>query len=123
MCEAQSGVCCVSESWSIPEDPRWFASENGRAAILTNPDALSGICVLARTAADYVAVKYKGLHIISTYLSPNVGINVFAELLDELNEFIRTTQGEIIVCGDFNAKYLGLHRDGQKGGDDSGLGS
>lgn len=78
MCETSSGLCCVSEPWLVLEDHRWFASENERA-VLVNPDALPGVCTLARKATDFVAVKYKNLHIISVYLSPNVGIRDFEE--------------------------------------------
>lgn len=52
MCEAQKRLCCVSEPWLIPDDPRWFASENERAAVFINPDALIGMCTLARAAED-----------------------------------------------------------------------
>lgn len=96
----------MSEPWLVPEDTRWFESENGRAAILANSDIFVGACVLERVATDFVAVKYKRLHLISVYLSPNVGIGDFAELLGSLSEYLRTVHGEIIVCGDFNAKSI-----------------
>lgn len=103
--ETSTGLCCISEPWFVPdEDNRWFVSENARAAILVNTDVLSGACILARVATDYVACLYKKLCVISVYLSPNVGIGDFIELLRDLGDFLRTVTGEIIISGDFNAK-------------------
>lgn len=93
--ETGTGLCCISEHWFVPdEDNRWFASENARAAILVNTDVLSGACVLARVAADYVACLYRKLCVISVYLSPNVGTGDFIELLRDLGDFLRTITGE-----------------------------
>lgn len=104
MGEAQKGLCCVSEPWFVPNDPRWFASEGGRAAILINPDALDGVCALVKATEDFVMVRYKGLFIISVYLSPNAGIEAFGNSLENLGGCVAATQGEIIIGGDFNAK-------------------
>lgn len=105
MCETGAGLCCVSEPWTVPEeDVRWFASDNGRAAIVVNPNALLGVCVMAKVATNFVAVRYRRLHVVSVYLSPNVGIGDFEELLVDLGDFLRTINGEVIIGGDFNAK-------------------
>lgn len=54
-----------------------------------NPGALI-VCTLARAAEDFVAVKYKGLFIVSVYLSPNTRIEAFADSLDDLDGYIET---------------------------------
>lgn len=47
---------------------------------------------------------YQKLCVVSVYLSPNVGIGDFTELLRDLGESLRTVLGEVIISGDFNAK-------------------
>lgn len=81
------------------EDFRWFATDNGRAAIVVNPDALIGVCVMAKVATNFVAVRYRRLYVVSVYLSPNVGIGDFEELLAHLGDFLRTINGEVIIGG------------------------
>lgn len=71
---------------------------------LCRPDGLSGRCSLV-TRGDYsVTIKYKNLHLISCYISPNIRINKYLEALDELEDIIRILRKRIIICGDFNAK-------------------
>lgn len=57
-------------------------------------------------ATDYVAVRYKGLHLISVYFSPNLRIGDFEEFLSDLGDYLRIIRGEVIIGGDFNAKSM-----------------
>lgn len=71
-----------------------------------NPDVLKGVCTVAHKARDFVVVRFKNLFIVSVYILPNVRNYRFLELLDSLGDFLCFVQGEIIVCGDFNAKSV-----------------
>lgn len=52
----------------------------------------------------FVWAKILDATYFSSYFSPNIETGIFHHDLDVLEDTIRSTQGEIIVGGDFNAK-------------------
>lgn len=102
--EMEIGICCVAEPWDIREDPCWFGSWNGLAAIYWNPDVLKETCFRVHVARDFVIIRCGRLYVASVYISPSVSTETFVEITDELGEQLRNVEGEVIVCGDFNAK-------------------
>lgn len=98
------GICCVAEPWNVRDDPCWFSSWNGLAAIIWNPDVLRETCILIHEARDFVIVRCGRLYVASVYISPSVAINEFLEITEELGGQIGNLEGEIVVCGDFNAR-------------------
>lgn len=103
-CDMQAGICCISEPWSVPVDPCWFSSQNKLAAILWSPEVIKEVVTLSLSARDFVAARYRGLYLVSVYMSPNARIDRFLEMLDSLRDFLTSIQGEVIICGDFNAR-------------------
>lgn len=82
-------------------------SKNGRAAWLCRQDGLHGRCSLVIRGDYSVAIKYRDMHLISCYISPNIRLSKYLEALDELEDIIRASgKRRIIICGDFNAKSL-----------------
>lgn len=97
-------ICCMVEPWNLRDDPCWFSSWNGLAAILWNPDALRETYTLVHDARDFVIVRCGHLYVVSIYISPSIRVDEFLNIIEELGRHIRNVEGEIIVCGDFNAK-------------------
>ncbi|KMQ85987.1 reverse transcriptase [Lasius niger] len=87
------------------DSPQWYTSKNERAAWLSRQDGIHGRCSLITRGEYSVAMRYKDLHLISCYISPNLRISKYLEALDELEDIIRASNRKrIIICGDFNAK-------------------
>lgn len=97
-------MCCVCEPWKIPTNALWSASKDNLAAIHWSPEVLGGVCSLAMAAQNFVAIRFRDLFIVSLYISPNAGSDRFLLLLDDLRDFLTSVSGEVIICGDFNAR-------------------
>lgn len=65
----------------------------------------------------FVSVETDLCTLYSVYISPNSGIEVFAESLDELRLAVQTSSKELVIAGDFNAKntYWGGERTDGRG--------
>ncbi|RLU18327.1 hypothetical protein DMN91_008684 [Ooceraea biroi] len=42
----------------------------------------------------------------SVYISPSVSVAVYLNFLDDFRDFVLTTRGELLICGDFNTRSL-----------------
>jgi len=104
MGELGAQVCAISEPRVVPISPYWYGSKNGLAAIYWARTDPTGNCKLIRRLKDSVVVEFKGIRIISCYISPNVARADFQDCLDDLGIEIRRAGGRVLLCGDFNAK-------------------
>lgn len=62
--------------------------------------------VCHETGRGFVWVKSRDVTYVSVYLSPNDGIHVFWEKLDDLEDALRDMNSGLIVAGYFNARAL-----------------
>lgn len=81
----------------------WFEGATNRSAIAVRSSNIN-IGEANESAANFVWVNIQGLRVYSCYLSPTDTFDEFQRDLDELEESIRTAQGEVIVTGDLNSK-------------------
>lgn len=94
----------LQEPWRIPVDnPNWFASTSGRAAIFCGTSAISRRIRAATSSDDWVAIRFGDIYIISCYISPNDDINRFKNSMEEIKGFIGD-KNRVLLCGDFNAR-------------------
>jgi len=104
LAEWEIGIGVVSEPYNVPDSPFWHVSEDGRAAIYWNKDYLHSSCSLFLRGSNFVALSYGDTRFISCYIPPKIRVNVFREILSELEEAIRTAGDKVVLCGDFNSK-------------------
>ncbi|XP_011859427.1 PREDICTED: uncharacterized protein LOC105556923 [Vollenhovia emeryi] len=107
MTESEVGVCCIAEPWGDPANhSQWFASKDAVAAIRWNPDFTGPGCSAFYRADNIIGVSVNGLSFISVYISPNIPIGEYLEVLDRLADAVGSAPCPVIVCGDFYAKSL-----------------
>jgi len=108
MAEENAVICLISEPATIPDSPRWFASSNGLAAIYVGDSPTSrGLVSLYKRGKRCVAVRMRSIILIACYVSPNVGLNEFRALLNELLDIVSSARDRgIILAGDFNARAV-----------------
>lgn len=83
--------------------PSWYVDNRGDCAIgLLNGVAPEEVGVLGQ---GYAWIRVKGIRIYSCFVSPNIHITDFEKYLSDLDRSIRSTDGEIIIARDFNAKH------------------
>jgi len=105
MFEQKIDIACVCEPASAPRtSPRWVVSGDGLAAIFYGSRQLVDECVSFNTDRNFVVIKYKYLFIISVYIAPSESDREFNVTLDRLAAVIRSSGGNCIIAGDFNAK-------------------
>lgn len=65
----------------------------------------------------FAFVRYNGHYIYACYISPNITEREVERVLEELAQSVRARTGEIIICGDFNAKSptWGAEREDKRG--------
>ncbi|XP_078051447.1 uncharacterized protein LOC144477595, partial [Augochlora pura] len=100
-------IAIVSEPHRIPT--HWFVDENGDAAIWVAPSVLkSQVCIKSlNKEKGFVAIKLDNIVIYSCYISPNITIQNFEEILFNLEKEIdKTDTKKIIIAGDLNAKSV-----------------
>jgi len=97
--ESAIGLVIVSEPpYNVAISNRWFASTDKLAAILWNPDSsIPNICRLVRSGDGFVAVKCDKFYILSCYISPNVSVRIFENILDSISECTRVLPGPFVI--------------------------
>lgn len=90
----------------MPNATNWVMDTSGRAAI-TWPPALDPHGALLNRGNGYVAVEWAGIVVVGIYVSPNSGLTVFGDFLDEVGDCIRRCHPrQVLVLGDFNAHSI-----------------
>lgn len=98
-------IVCMSEPYSVPARDTCFSDTNGLVAICGNPGLCSRISLLDR-GKGFVAVETDTEAIYSCYISPNICLDEFESLLQDLGNSITKQEGRhVIVTGDFNSKH------------------
>lgn len=102
---AEIGVdlCAISESARFPDSYRWYSSLNGLAAIYISDRNMTPNTSLISRNANFVAISFNDLYIVSAYISPNVSLADYSAFLDDLTEFCVQWSRDLIIYGDFNA--------------------
>lgn len=80
-----------------------FISRDDLAAIIWIPEACIKTCRLIKRGESYVIICAGDFYVISSYISPNVHIVDFTNLLDDLTNSVSLTSGLFLIGGDFNA--------------------
>lgn len=79
-------------------------SGDGKAAIYCDLNLLRMRCQLAKRGLRFVAIYCGPYLIVSTYVTPSIGLRDFNTFLDELSGALIDRADKIIIGGDFNAK-------------------
>lgn len=101
--EKSTDILIVCEHYKQPECESWFQDTTARAAIAVLNRGLN-IRKVCDTTPNFVWVDVEGVRVYSCYFSPNVHYDDFLHDLDELEESIRSANGQVLVAGDFNCK-------------------
>lgn len=102
--ESEIRLSIISEPpTNIEASNRWFLSHDKLAAIIWNPDNSIGNYCRLKSAVGFVLIKYGKLYVISCYISPNVTIKIFEDILENINNCVRALPDPFIIGGDFNA--------------------
>jgi len=100
----QIEIVAVQEPWSTSNSDYWLASKRGTAAILWNRGIQTSPCKVLMKGQHLIAVKYKSMVIVSCYCSPNVTLQVYEQMLNEIRMIVTQEKSRLIICGDMNAK-------------------
>ena len=90
--------------WNL-ELQGWY-SDNFNTAAIWVMDRTKLQLTKAGERDDFVWVKIKNITYTSVYLSPNQGIAVFWQKLEDIEELVRRVDAEVVLAGDFNTKAL-----------------
>ncbi|KMQ88053.1 reverse transcriptase, partial [Lasius niger] len=99
-----AGLLLLSEPAPIMSSENWYVSRDKKAAIYCYFDFLGLRCCLAMRGDRFVATHCGPYLVISTYISPNIGMREYNSYLDELSDALSSRVDKIILAGDFNAK-------------------
>lgn len=102
--ELGAGILLVSEPNFIPTADNWFVSEDGSAAIFTDPSYTRMKTFLAKKGPQFMGVHCGPYLIVSIYIFPRLGPREFNSILDDVSTFLAYRTEKIIIGGDFNAK-------------------
>lgn len=105
---AELGVdlCAISEPAHFPDSYRWYSSLNDLAAIyISDRNTTPNTSLICRNA-NFVAISFNDLYIVSVYISPNVSLVDYSAFLDDLTDFCVQWSRNLIICGDFNAHAI-----------------
>ncbi|XP_078051511.1 uncharacterized protein LOC144477651, partial [Augochlora pura] len=100
-------IVLISEPYRHPT--QWFVDDNGDAAIWVTPPALKTQINIKSSYKDkgFMAIKFNELEIVSCYISPNIFIQHFEEILDKLEKEIgKSDSRNTIIAGDLNSKAV-----------------
>lgn len=101
------GISLISEPYRIPvDDNTWIANKLSTAAIHFNMQETHCMGIAQRIGRFVVSVRWRETTIVSCYITPNCGIEVYEEFLDEVDECVADATGDIIIGGDFNSKSI-----------------
>lgn len=101
--EIQVAISIIAEPYRIPEDSTWYSNKYKTAAIHWNPKIIEETGILVYEGWHSVAVKWREITIVSSYISPNVDMNEFDYMIEELDEILKISNSNIIFGGDYNA--------------------
>jgi len=107
MIELNAGLAVISEPpRGLQANSTCFISSNDSAAIIWRPEGSGNIqCYLVRLhSGDFVVVRFGGILIVASYISPNLSISSFSECLDKLNVPTQMSSVPQLFCGDCNAR-------------------
>lgn len=103
--EMEVQIVFISEQYRNRNSLTWFSDLLDTAAIWV-VDAHSARIDDHGSGNGYVWVRSRDTTFYSVYLSPNDSIPEFRSKLNELEDALRDTLGEMVVAGDFNARAL-----------------
>lgn len=102
--ENQTDISLISEPRCVPDNLRWYGSNNRLAAIYWNPRRV-GSCVLKMAREFYVIAECKGLYFTSIYCSPSGTMETFKRTLRQLKQDLSDLKAKsFVIGGDFNAR-------------------
>lgn len=101
--EKKADIYIICEQYEARKGRNWYQDKSGTAAIwLINskffPIQQQGC------GEGFVWISSGNTTYVSCYLSPNEGIAVFREKLEDIEDLCSSLTGDIILAGDFNAK-------------------
>lgn len=102
--ELGAGLLLISKPCIIAPSHNWLVSQDGNSAMYFNMNFLNLRCRLAKQGNRFVAIYCDSYLILSTYVSPNIGLREYNTFLDELSGVLSSRVERVIVAGDFNAK-------------------
>ena len=103
--EVNADLVLISEQYRNKDPSSWYLDLSGTAAIWVRDDVR--LRVLAEGRGDgFVWIRCLGITFFSVYLTPNESIPDFQRRLDALEDAVSSTEGRILVGGDFNARAL-----------------
>lgn len=101
--ELNIGISIITEPHRVPEDPTWINNHNNTAVIHWIPRHTEGSGLLLYKGYYSVAVKWKNIRVVASYISPNIDIEEFDQFLEELDEILVVSNTCTIFGGDYNA--------------------
>lgn len=106
MVEHEIAMAMISEPIHVSMD-NCACSTDKKAVIIWKPDLIRAQVKTVSAGEGFVAIMHNQMVIFSCYISPNIDITKFEEILDELEyEIKRLNPYNLIVCGDFNTKSI-----------------
>lgn len=105
MAEQDIELAIISEPYGVPNHPKWIGDTGGRAAIAWQGG--NGRFKRLKSGRGFAAAMWRGVRVVSCYVSPNRSIASFERFLNGLEAYmgqdgVRPT----LVAGDFNAKSV-----------------
>jgi len=102
--EQSIAIAIITEPICIPEQ-NWAGSSDKKAAIYWKPELLRARCQIASKGQGFVAIKYDDIVLFSCYISPNMGLTKYEEILKEMDHEINKFKTYYqLVGGDLNSK-------------------
>ncbi|XP_044578925.1 uncharacterized protein LOC123261396 [Cotesia glomerata] len=102
--EDKIDICLICEQHLTIQDRARFADKSGTAAIwIANTKNIT--VDNSGSGSGFIWIKTPTTYFISVYLSPNEGIRVFRQKMADIEDAIGKFNEEVIVAGDFNAKW------------------
>lgn len=85
MSDNDMDIVCIAEPHSILENYQWIGVKGGSAAVLWNPNAYKGNIKTIVLNKNYVVVQADNITVTSVYISPNINIKQFENIIDIIN--------------------------------------
>ncbi|KMQ92970.1 reverse transcriptase [Lasius niger] len=102
--ELGAGLLLISVPCNIPPAENWYVSQDKSSAIYVDANFNSLRCRLAKQGDKSIAIYCGPYLVVSTYISPNLGLREYDNFLNELSGILSSRVDKVIVAGDFNAK-------------------
>lgn len=101
--EKKADIYIICEQYEARKGKNWYQDKSGTAAIWLINSKLFPIQQQG-CGEGFVWISSSNTTYVSCYLSPNEGIAVFREKLQDIEDLCSSLTGDIILAGDFNAK-------------------